>query len=484
LAEIKSNLMLGLPKCSQNRRALFRWLVLLFPLLLLVLPIANAQARTNLRQARLEGKVLSADGDSISGATVWLEQIVDATALEEKTGDDGKYSFSVAQGGSFRLKVSKDGFHDLAVDPLPLTDGQTKHLDLPLQKIGAEQSAAKSASPAATPAKPIELSDQPKYAVAGVTDWSNVGLHGSDTTVRTSEKLSKDAAAMKPPSPAPKTAASAAADTHRLAGDAKEKSADPVGALTEYERALKLDPSEENYFAWAAQLLLHRGGAAAVEAFQKGVTAYPKSARMFAGLGAALYADGQDSEAAERMCAASDLSPSQTAPYEFLGRMESASQDLFGCSESRLARFAHDQPSSATAHYYYGLVLWKEGRRVQSVDQIRLAEAHLRKAAALVPNYGEVYVQLGMMYNARGDRAAALAEFQKAVEVTPKLAAAHYNLSLAYRRVGESDKAEQEMSLYDDLHHKEEAERERERRELRQFVTILKDGASAEGSPH
>lgn len=446
---------------------------LILPLAFLSLCADGSRAQNNPspREARIDGKVLTAENEPVTGATVWLERIVEGTALEEKTGADGKYSFAVAQGGSFRLKVAKDGFHDLAIDPLSLADGEGKHLDLPLQKIDA----AKTATTTSGSAKPMELSDEPKYAVAGVTDWSNVGLHGSDTTVHTSEKLSKDAATMKPPAPAPKTAASAAAETYRLAGDAKEKSGDPVAALSEYEKAVKLDPSEENYFAWASELLLHRGGAAAVEAFQKGVAAHPKSARMVAGLGAAYYADGQDSEAAERMCAASDLSPAEAAPYEFLGRMEFAASDLFSCSESRLARFAHDQPTNPQAHYYYGLVLWKEGRRAQSIEEIRQAEAHLRKAASLAPNYGEVYVQLGLMYNARGDRAAALGEFQKAVEVSPKLPAAHYNLSLAYRRVGESEKAEREMNVYDDLHHREEAEREKERRELRQFVTILKD---------
>lgn len=434
----------------------------------------NAQSSTSSNEARIEGQIANADGQAITGATVWLEQIVDASALEEKTGADGKYSFTLNKGGSFRLKVVKDGFRDLAVDPLPIADGEHKHLDLHLQKSGENATENKNSSAG----KSLELSDEPKYAVAGVTDWSNVGLHGSDSTVRTSEKLSKDAAAMKASSSTPKTVASSAADARRLAGDRKETSGDPVAAVIEYDKAVKLDPSEENYFAWAAELLLHRGGVAAVEAFQKALTAHPKSARLMAGLGAAYYADGQDTEAAERMCAASDLSPAETGPYEFLGRMESASSDLFACSQLRLARFAHDQPASPQAHFYYGLVLWKEGRRAQNLDEVRLAESHLRKAASLAPDYGDVYVQLGLLYNARGDRAAALAEFQRAVQVSPELPAAHYNLSLAYRRVGDSDKAELEMNAYDELHKKEEAEREKERRELRQFVTILKKDAS------
>src|SRR5215467_4429347 len=88
-----------------------------------------AQDKAKPSEARIEGRIATADGEAIPGATVWLEQIVTSAAFEEKTGNDGKYSFSVAQGGSFRLKVAKDGFRDLAIDPVSLADGETKHLD-------------------------------------------------------------------------------------------------------------------------------------------------------------------------------------------------------------------------------------------------------------------------------------------------------------------------------------------------------------------
>src|SRR5262245_19286840 len=131
---------------------------------------SNAQNSTSSSEARIEGQISNADGQALTGATVWLEQIVDASALEETTGADGKYSFTLTKGGSFRLKVVKDGFRDLAVDPLPIADGERKHLDLHLQISGENANENKSSSAGKSP----EFSDEPKYAVAGVTDWSNV----------------------------------------------------------------------------------------------------------------------------------------------------------------------------------------------------------------------------------------------------------------------------------------------------------------------
>jgi tetratricopeptide (TPR) repeat protein len=249
--------------------------------------------------------------------------------------------------------------------------------------------------------------------------------------------------------------------------------------VSEYEKAVKIEPSEENYFAWGAELLLHRAGVAAVEVFRKGSVAYPKSSRMLAGLGAAYFADGQYGEAAERMCEASDLNPQDPVPHLFLGKMEKATVDLPACSAARLKRFASEQPESALANEYFGLVLWKEGRREQSSIEIQEAEDYFKKAVAIDPSLGEVYVQLGMLYKARGENHEALRAFQSAVKASPKSSDAHYQLSLAYRRAGNAEKAKREMNTCVELRRSEDAELEKERRQMRQFVTMLKSGQAA-----
>jgi tetratricopeptide (TPR) repeat protein len=323
--------------------------------------------------------------------------------------------------------------------------------------------------------KSMEYSDEPNFTIAGVTDWSASGVHGSDVNVRTSEALAKEMAALKSSAANPGESAANDALAHRLLGDAKEKSGDSLGAVSEYETAVRIEPSEENYFAWGAELLLHRAGVAALEVFRKGAGAYPKSARMLAGLGAAHYANGQYAGAAERMCEASDLNPREAAPYLFLGKMEKATADLPACSAARLERFANQQPENALANEYFGLVLWKKARREQNEAEIREAEKYFTKAAAIDPSLGEAYVQLGMLYKARGEEDAALRAFQNAVKASPKSSDAHYQLSLAYRRAGDAAKAKLEMESWQELRRSEDAELEKERRETRQFVTILKD---------
>jgi tetratricopeptide (TPR) repeat protein len=99
------------------------------------------------------------------------------------------------------------------------------------------------------------------------------------------------------------------AKLRRMLGDLDEALGDLLASVKEDERAVSLDGSEENYFAWGAELLLHRAAVPASEVFSKGVRAHPDSARMMAGLGAALYTSGSADEAAQRLCEASDLEP-------------------------------------------------------------------------------------------------------------------------------------------------------------------------------
>src|SRR5258708_8795101 len=126
------------------------------------------------QETRIDGMVRSASGEAVAGATVWLERGVEATALEESTSAEGKYVFVLPKGGSFRLKVMKDGFRATGVDPLPIGDGESKHLDVELQKTDVAADAKTKAG-----AQTMELTDAPNYTVAGGKGGGEGGVEGA-----------------------------------------------------------------------------------------------------------------------------------------------------------------------------------------------------------------------------------------------------------------------------------------------------------------
>jgi tetratricopeptide (TPR) repeat protein len=455
---------------------------------------ATASARTSTPQIdaiSVQGIVHDSAGQPVAGASVSLQRVIESPPLGTNTDATGRFVFSTLQEGRYTVKVEKSGFRSCLTEVMTLSVGQTKKLDLVLQSLGA--------SPDSPATGAMEFDDKPNFTVAGVTDWSGAGGHGSDTTLRTSEAFARETLALKaggpgensPLAPSGKPlpeeagmerklrAAVAAtpdnADLHRRLGDLDERTGDPLGAVREYERATVLDPSEQNYFEWGSELLLHRAVAPAVTVFKKGSLAHPNSSRLLVGLGAAQFSAGSYDDAARELCHASELSPHDSTPYLFLGKMEVSSPTTFPCIETALGRFLENQPTSALANYYFAMSLVKKDREAKNSADLQHAQALLEKSIALDPKFGEAYLQLGTLYAAQGASDKAITAYTKAIEATPSLSEPHYRLSQLYKRSGEKAKADQEIQLYKQVEKTEADEAERQRREIQQFLVILKD---------
>jgi tetratricopeptide (TPR) repeat protein len=302
---------------------------------------------------------------------------------------------------------------------------------------------------APNPPSPPPYFDEPKFIVAGVTDPSARGGHGSDPVLRSAESLAKATAALR---------TGTAADTN------------PLEAVRACQRAAELDPSEVNLFNWGTELLIHRAADQAVEVFANGHRLFPRSTRTLLGLAVALYSRGTYDQAAQRFFEAADLVPSDPAPYLFLGKISSGTiQDLDGYAQ-RMERFARLRPENAWANYYYAATL------VHSAPggSPSKARALLNTAIRLDPKLGEAFLLLGILNADDGNPAQAISAFQDAVRVSPRMEEAHYRLAMAYRKTGKSEQAQKELQLYQQLQ-KESAEAlERERSQIQQFVFDLK----------
>lgn len=446
---------------------------------------AQASADQTAETGSIAGTVRDAASKPVTGASVLLiagpAESPNANSVSTKTAMDGTFAFSAIRAGQLTLTVRAASSPIIATQSLILSAGEKKHIDLVLAAQAPAASGNGNASQGPSTAA-MQFSDQPNFTVSGMTDYSNLGLHGSEATARTSDALTKETLGLKAGGThgnAGSAGATVDAAAHRSAGDRDEKAGDPVAAVHEYETAARLDASEENYFAWGSELLLHHAKQPAGEVFAKGAAAHPDSSRMLAGLGAALYASGQFDEAARKLCAASDLNPADATPYLFLGKMEETATAPIPCGEEKLARFAQLQPANALANYYYALSLTKRERASDSDAGFGQIETLLRKSVSFDPKLGEAYLQLGILYLSQGDFTRAVEVLQKAVAAKPELGLAHYRLGQAYKRTGQDAKAQEEFAAYARCEKADAEARERERRELRQFLVILNQPATS-----
>lgn len=496
--------------------------------------------------AEIHGTVVDSTGKPADEATVRLRRIGLPDSVMT-TNTTGGFAFSRLQAGTYEVSAEKSGQHSRVVSVDVLNQANQGNVELVLDS-GARHSSSDEG---------MAFADKPNFTVAGITDWTAVGGHGSDASLRTSETLARETTSLKPDSSgstgsvgvaseteAKLRAAVAAspasfeanhqlgefclrkgsyreaispleaaykidsanysnaydlllayegagsvleaqehihkllarednADLHRVSGDLDEKMGDSVAAEHEYEQAVRLDPSEPNYFAWGSELLMHRAVWPAAEVFRKGSEAHPKSARMLAALGAALFASAHYDEAALRLCDASDLNPADPTPYVFLGKIDLAAQESLKCVEQKLMRFVEEQPGDARASYYYAMAIWKRQKESGSSQDMRQVEKLLTKAAADDPKFGDAYLQLGNLYAEDHNSEKAISLYTKAIEANPQLGEAHYRLGVAYERVGESSKAKAEFQLHDEIEKAQAAAVERQRQEVKQFLVVL-----------
>ena len=523
----------------------------------LTIPAAVAQESSPQRNVALEGRVLNSAGHPVGDAFVRLQPEHAPAALQTKTNAEGVFVISALEKGSYLLTAEKAGLRSRTSAVVVSSPGEQKQIDVVLED---SLPAHADSSTAATPSKQVmEFADKPSFTVAGVTDWTAAGGHGSDTSLRTSEDLTRETLALEanseghnaacltcdahPTSEAEGTLRAAVdgapgsfeanrklgefylragrykesvsqlqtaygidpanrdneyqlaqamkgagdfshardhvqkllatadtADLHRLAGELDEKLDDPLAAVHEFEQAIHRDPSEENYFAWGSELLLHRAILQAQQVFQDAAKVYPRSARILTALGTALFASAHYEEAALRLCDASDLNPTDPSPYIFMGRIDMVAPNPLACVRQKLARFVQEQPDNSLANYFYAMAMWKGQAETPDRQVFQHVETLLAKAVAIDPKCGEAYLQLGILSSTQHNFGQAIGYYLKAIEARPELVEAHYRLGVAYDRTGDPEKARHEFQLHEDLMKQQAAEIDHQRREVKQFL--------------
>jgi tetratricopeptide (TPR) repeat protein len=425
----------------------------------------------------ITGMVVDATGRPVDSAEVRLESDDSACVAETKSGANGRFELGALHAGKYKLTAKKQGFRSREI---PLMLPLVASADPPKIVLEADETG-------------IEFSDKPSFAVAGVTDFTAVGGHGADTILRTSEDLTRETYKLNGPD-ANGAAGDAAADRERVKqqlaqgesaelrrtlGELDEKLGDPLAAVKEFERAAKLDGSEQSYFEWGSELLLHRAIWQARDVFETGSKAYPKSARMFTGLGAAMFAGAQYDDAANALCRAADLNPTNLETYRTLGQIEVAAPSALACVEAKLEGFVAAHPDNSLANYFYAMAVLKKQEKSPDAGARMTAKGYFEKAVVLDAKCADAYLQLGNLAAGDHDTRAAIELYQKAIEANPELGDAHYRLGVAYDRIGESAKAKSEFALHDQIAREQAAEIDQQRKEIKQFVIAPADAASA-----
>ncbi len=243
------------------------------------------------------------------------------------------------------------------------------------------------------------------------------------------------------------------AELHSLLGELYENQGNVQAAAAQYQKSAQMDPSEENVFNFGSSLLRLEGDSA-LRIFRFGSGKYPDSERMRLGLASALYGQGLTDEAVEAALRSSELNTNDPKAMEVLCQMEHIPADLSAAISQRLQSLATLYPKNAPIIYCYAMVLsgrWA-GAPTQNLDKVI---ALMQKAIEIEPALAEAHFQLGEIYQEQGRTNEALHSYEQAVRFAPQEPSYHYRLALAYKRSGRLNDSGREMKLYAQLHEKE-----------------------------
>ncbi len=100
-------------------------------------------------------------------------------------------------------------------------------------------------------------------------------------------------------------------------------------------------------------------------------------------------------------------------------------------------------PNNARALYYDGLLQRRAGNTAQEI-------ADFRKVVEMFPQSRDARRELGITYYQQNDQQQRLEQFEALQTIDPDDLAAHYNLSILYRRMGKPEKAADQQAMFVD----------------------------------
>jgi uncharacterized protein (TIGR03382 family) len=201
---------------------------------------------------------------------------------------------------------------------------------------------------------------------------------------------------------------------------------------------IRLFPDEPDGYQNLASVYMALGAAdEAVTYYRRALELAPGSAELRAKLARALFAAGRPDEAAE---VAESLAEDENGEGGYVGAVIFREQGNF---EKALAAFEAAKP-----HYEDdGEFWWEFGLTHDAAGDSRAAVAAFDRALELNPYSSRIHTARGVNFLKLGEDEAAAADFERALELNPGEAQAHYNLACLRSRAGRPDEAMRHLAL-------------------------------------
>jgi Flp pilus assembly protein TadD len=213
-------------------------------------------------------------------------------------------------------------------------------------------------------------------------------------------------------------------------------------ALAANQRAREFDPHNPNYVYNAGLIYLNKGDPRRAElVLREALQQFPLSAALHQGLGEVLLKLNRFAEAEVSLNRAAEISPDRASVYVVMARLYYTVGDgeKLGHAASKAIALT---PGDYLACFYYGA--WLMNNQHQVNDGVE----YIRKSIDLQPRFVQGLKMWGRIVSREGRWAEAVRAYEKAVAVDRRDDQLFYLLSVAYRKLGEDQKADSALEQY------------------------------------
>jgi Flp pilus assembly protein TadD len=234
-------------------------------------------------------------------------------------------------------------------------------------------------------------------------------------------------------------------ELENLLAEAFAANGDTRSALNAYRRAIALDPSDENnYLDFASLCLDHHAFDDGIKVLASGLAVHPDSARLIFMRGVIEASQDNFDSAEKDFQQAALLNPQHDVGAVGLGTLyleRGNSAEALKVTRAQLAK----KPDDPSLLYLLGEGLIASGA---APGQPAFAEAQqaLEKSVKLNPALCLPHISLGIIYLREQRYADAAAQLEAARAIDPSENSAYSHLAVAYRRLGQPEKAKEVVS--------------------------------------
>src|SRR5262249_23856175 len=370
------------------------------------------------------GTVQDSQGHGLGDISVELKQSSGSAPFKTRTNSQGVFCFSKIPVGKYRVLATAASGNQAEVRGIEVSGNGRRQVDLTIMAAKDRKSKA-------------EFFDEPQFTVAGVTDTTSLGGHGSDTIVRTKNGMAKDVVGLSSNSKnAARTASGSKAsagpkqtvgagsfDDYRRFAKASLARGDETEAIPYLERASNVKPGDPAHELELASALFHTGQYQIAKTRLQSLISDNDTAPVRHLLAEVEEKLNDPVEAVKNYQRAAELTPNEANLFDWgaellLHHATEPAIQVFG-------RGSHQFPGSVRMRIALGVAWYAQGSYGEAVK-------HVCDASDLDPHNPQPYLFLGKMLSVESVQPAAIAEkMERFARLSPEDPWAHYYLALS-----------------------------------------------------